>query len=112
MTRKLLYNTLKQQSTLLINHYNTVCQILLCFSNFLNSYSKAFNKKYNRKGALFMNYLKRNIVRKDADFSNYIWYIHKNAVHHQLSQSIGEWPFDSYASMLSEAPTSLLRKEV
>src|SRR6478752_3964252 len=70
------------------------------FSNFLNSYSKAFNKKYNRKGALFMNYLKRNIVRKDADFSNYIWYIHKNAVHHQLSQSIGEWPFDSYASML------------
>ena len=44
------------------------------FSNFLNSYSKAFNKVYKRKGALFMDYLKRSTVNKSSDFTSYIWY--------------------------------------
>jgi REP element-mobilizing transposase RayT len=82
------------------------------FSNFLNSYTKAFNKMHNRKGALFMDYLKRSIVNKDSDFTSYLWYIHKNAVHHQITKAIGKWPYDSYKSLLSEAPTSLLRKDV
>jgi len=82
------------------------------FSNFLNSYAKSFNKVYQRKGALFMDYLNRSAVNKDTDFTNYIWYIHKNAVHHQITKVIGDWPHDSYASLLSNAPTSLLRKEV
>ena len=82
------------------------------FSNFLNSYTKAFNKKYNRKGSLFMDYLKRSPVNQEADFTTYIWYIHKNPVHHGLAKTIGEWLFDSYASLLSQAPTALLRTEV
>ena len=82
------------------------------FSNFLNSYTKSFNKINNRKGALFMDYIKRSIVNKESDFTNYVWYIHKNPVHHQISKSIGDWSFDSYNSILSNAPTSLLRKEL
>lgn len=82
------------------------------FSNFLNSYTKAFNKMYQRKGALFMDYMKRSMVNHDADFTSYIWYIHKNAVHHKLASKPGEWRFDSYHSILSEAPTMLLRAEV
>ncbi len=82
------------------------------FSNFLNSYTKAFNKMYKRKGALFMDYLKRSKVNKESDFTAYVWYIHKNAVHHQLAETIGEWPFDSYRSLLSDAPTNLLRNDV
>ena len=82
------------------------------FSNFLNSYTKAFNKMYHRKGALFMDYLKRSQANEDSDFTAYIWYIHKNAVHHQLVQAVGEWQYDSYRSLLSDAPTSLLRNEV
>ncbi|MDQ2720653.1 MAG: hypothetical protein M3Z26_12970 [Bacteroidota bacterium] len=82
------------------------------FSNFLNSYTKAFNKMYNRKGALFMDYIKRSSVNAETDFTSYIWYIHKNAVHHRLAKEIGEWEFDSYASILSDAPTSLLREQV
>ena len=34
-------------------------------SNMLNSYAKAFNKKNNRKGALFMDYLRRVQVAAD-----------------------------------------------
>jgi REP element-mobilizing transposase RayT len=82
------------------------------FSNFLNGYTKAFNKMYKRKGALFMDYLKRSKVDKENDFTAYVWYIHKNAVHHQLAKTVGEWQYDSYRSILSEAPTNLLRNEI
>lgn len=82
------------------------------FSNFLNSYTKAINKRYNRKGALFIDYLKRSKVNVQSDFTSYIWYIHKNAVHHQITKAIGQWQYDSYASILSEAPTALLRTEI
>jgi len=57
------------------------------FSNFLNSYTKAFNKVNKRKGALFMGYLKRSRVNESSDFTSHIWYMHKNAVHHQLVKS-------------------------
>ena len=82
------------------------------FSNFLNSYTKAFNKVNKRKGALFMDYLKRSKVNESSDFTSFIWYVHKNAVHHQLVKSVGDWKYDSYHSLISDAPTSLLRKDV
>jgi hypothetical protein len=82
------------------------------FSNFLNSYTKAFNKINKRKGALFMDYLKRSIVSLPEDFINFVWYIHKNAVHHRLTKAVGEWQYDSYRSLVSELPTALLRDEV
>ena len=59
-----------------------------------------------------MDYLKRSKAENDSDFTSYVWYIHKNAVHHQLTKTIGAWEFDSYKSILSDAPTSLLRDEV
>jgi len=82
------------------------------FSNCLNSYTKAFNKMHKRKGSLFMDYIRRSKVENDSDFTSFVWYIHKNAVHHKLTKSIGEWKFDSYNSILSSAPTDLLRADV
>ena len=82
------------------------------FSNLLNSYTKSFNKRENRKGALFMDYMKRSIVNTDSDFTSFLWYVHKNAVHHGLTKNVGDWKYDSYQSLLSNAPTNLLRQEV
>jgi len=82
------------------------------FSNFLNGYTKAYNKMYERKGALFLDFLKRNKANNDADFSAFVFYVHKNAVHHGYTKHIGDWQFDSYPSLLSNAPTSLLRNEL
>ena len=82
------------------------------FSNLLNSYTKAFNKVNKRKGALFMDYLKRSVVNTDQDFTSYIFYIHKNAVHHSLANKIGFWKFDGYKTMVSNSSTLLLRGEV
>jgi putative transposase len=82
------------------------------FSNWLNGYTKAFNKMFNRKGALFIDYLKRSVVEKDSDFTSFIFYVHKNAVHHNICIKIGEWKYDGYQSLLSEKPTLLLRNTV
>jgi len=86
--------------------------IMQQFSNWLNGYTKAFNKMYNRKGSLFIDYLKRSCVEKESDFTSFIFYIHKNAVHHGLCRKIGEWNYDSYRSLLSEKSTLLQREEV
>ena len=82
------------------------------FSNFLNGYTKAYNKMYARKGALFLDYLKRSKVNVGSDFAAFIFYIHKNAVHHGYTKSIGDWRFDSYRSILSESQSNLCRQEV
>ncbi|CAN5320499.1 hypothetical protein BH20BAC1_BH20BAC1_26920 [soil metagenome] len=82
------------------------------FSNWLNGYCKAFNKMYNRKGGLFIDYLKRNEAETDADITSFIFYIHKNAVHHGLTKRIGEWAYDSYQPIISEKQTSLSRDEI
>lgn len=82
------------------------------FSNWLNGYTKAFNRMYDRKGSLFIDYLKRSEAKQDSSITSFIFYIHKNAVHHGLALKIGEWPFDSYNSLLSNKPTALKRNEV
>lgn len=86
--------------------------IMQQFSNMLNSYAKAFNKKNNRKGALFMDYLRRVEVLSDAQYSTTVFYIHKNAVHHGYCKTISGWPWSSYNSLLSNAPTNLMRQQV
>lgn len=46
--------------------------IMQQFSNLLNAYAKAYNKKYNRKGALFMDFTKRfEITSKSSKTSIY-----------------------------------------
>lgn len=82
------------------------------YSNWLNGYTKAFNKMYNRKGALFMDYLRRSHALSDRDFCNFIFYVHKNAVHHGLTKTIGDWKWDSYNSIISHLPTQLQREDI
>ena len=82
------------------------------FSNMLNSYAKSFNKRFNRKGALFMDYLKRVEIKDDGQFTSTVFYVHKNAVHHGLCKNIADWKWCSYNAMLTEAPTQLSRQAV
>ena len=82
------------------------------FSNLLNSYAKSFNKKNNRKGALFMDYLRRAEVSTDGQYSATVFYIHKNAVHHGYCKLIPDWLWSSYNSILSNVATKLERQKV
>lgn len=82
------------------------------FGNLLNSYTKSFNRRNNRKGGLFMDNMRRVEILDDSHFASEIFYIHKNAVHHQYVTSIDEWRWSSYKSILSKLSTMLLRDEV
>lgn len=97
----------KEYSPLLLPEF-----VMERFSNWLNSYTKSFNRVYSRKGGLFIDYMRRVAINDDQQFRNTIFYIHKNAVHHEYCNNIEEWPWTSYHEILSGNPTPLLRQQV
>lgn len=86
--------------------------IMQQLSNLLNAYAKAYNKKYDRKGALWIDYTKRFQINSDRYLTSVINYIHQNPVKHGFTGKIDDWIFSSYQSMLSPQPTLLSRSEV
>jgi putative transposase len=82
------------------------------FSNLFNSYAKAYNLMYSRKGSLFSRPFKRKIVETDAYFGKLIHYIHANPLHHGFTSHINDWNFSSYQALISSGKTHLKRKEV
>lgn len=65
------------------------------FGNLLNSYAKAFNKKYNRKGALFLNAIKRKKISNEKYLLKVLHYIHNNSVNHGFVNKIDQWNHSS-----------------
>jgi putative transposase len=82
------------------------------FSNWLNSYTKSFNKVYNRKGSLFIDYMRRIEIVKETQFRSTIFYIHKNPVHHGYCKSIEEWPWSSYKEYIYNKPKIISPQEI
>jgi len=82
------------------------------FSNLFNAYTKAFNKSYNRHGALFERPFQRKEISYDNYFQNVICYIHNNPVLHRICEHPLEYPWSSYTTCLSGKPTKLRRTEV
>ncbi len=82
------------------------------FSNFFNAYAKAYNKLYHRKGALFIDYLRRKPVENNAYFQNAVLYQHFNAVRHGFSPSPVDYRFSSFPAYLSQQPSLLERNTV
>ena len=86
--------------------------LLTTFGNFFNSYSKSYNKKYERHGRLFVQPFKRKSVEDDDYFIVLVNYIHRNPLHHGLVKHYGLWKYSSYSAYLIESPSQLSRKEV
>lgn len=82
------------------------------FKNFLISYAKSFNRKYNRKGSLFLDNINRKPVTNKAYYNRLITYIHQNPVHHGFVEDPADWPFSSFRIMLSRISTRLERQRV
>ncbi len=103
---------------LLSNHFHLVCEIIeepeivsQSFSNFFNSYAKAFNKEQNRTGSLFDKHFKRIALDKEIYLKQLIIYIHLNPFLH-FKQDYSQYKFSSYSSILSTKRTNLPRKEI
>ena len=87
--------------------------LMKSFGNFLNSYAKAFNKKYNRKGALFLNVIKRKKISDEKYLLKVLHYIHNNPVNHGFVNKIDEWKYSSYMSyLIPEKESKLDRIEI
>jgi REP element-mobilizing transposase RayT len=71
------------------------------FSNLCNSYTKSYNKVFGRKGALFIDFMKRSEVPSETYFCNLINYIHFNAVHHRFCKTPLDWKWSSLHAFLS-----------
>lgn len=82
------------------------------FSNLFSSYTQAFNKKYQRKGSLFIKNFKRKEVGSEDYFTKLIHYIHSNPVHHGFAKNVDEWKYSSYHSFFSDKDTLLKRADV
>ncbi|RED96965.1 hypothetical protein [Marinoscillum furvescens] len=82
------------------------------FSNCFNSYAKAFNKMYNRRGSLFLSNFKHKEIINPNHLSVIVTYIHRNPVHHGFRNRLGDWPHSSYDAMFGTKTTRLKRHEV
>jgi putative transposase len=65
-------------------------------SNTLNSYSRYFNIKHNRKGPLWEGRFKKILVKSDEQLLHLTRYIHLNPVTACLVNKPEDWPASSY----------------
>lgn len=87
-------------------------QIHQYFSNLFNAYSKAFNKRYNRHGALFERPFKRKLIDNFGYYKTLVTYIHQNPVQHGFCEMAVEYPWSSYLSCISTKNTKIERQKV
>jgi hypothetical protein len=82
------------------------------FSNLFNAYTKAFNKAYDRTGALFQRPFGRVRVTTHGQLCRLIAYIHRNPQKHGFVDDYRDWPHTSYHTLLLSGETRLERDEV
>lgn len=101
--------TLEAHPKYKLNFHKLVMQEI---SNLLNAYAKAYNIKYNRKGALWIDFTKRFKVDSESYLTSIINYIHQNPVKHGFIGSAEDWHFSSFNAIVSEKSTLLKREDV
>jgi putative transposase len=82
------------------------------FRRFFMAYAKAINKQEGRTGSLFQKNFKRLVVDSNVYSSNLIRYIHANPQLHGIWDDYKEWPYSSFASLLSDGTSKLQRTDV
>ncbi|TQE92808.1 MAG: hypothetical protein FKY71_19065 [Spiribacter salinus] len=82
------------------------------FANLFSGYAKAINKAYERTGSLFERGFHRIPVDTDRYFQRLVCYIHQNPARHGFVADFRTWPYSSYATLQSHAPTHLEREFV
>jgi putative transposase len=82
------------------------------FSNLSSTYTKAFNKAYQRTGSLFEKPFKRKLVDSDRYFVALVVYIHSNPKKHNFVDDLTDWLYSSYQAILSDKPSRIQRAGV
>jgi REP element-mobilizing transposase RayT len=82
------------------------------FAHFHNSYAKAFNQMFKRRGSLFQVKPKAKIIKSDTLFLIALRYVHRNPLKHRLVNVIDEWPYSSYFSYLQDDDAHFVKTEL
>ncbi len=103
---------------LMDNHFHLVIRlneeekiVTQAFSNFFNSYVKAFNKEIDRTGSLFEKHFKRIRLNDDDYLKQLIVYVHLNPKHH-LDLKFQDYKYSSYQVFISNKETKIEKEEV
>jgi putative transposase len=75
--------------------------VSIFMSNVLNSYSRYFNIKHNRKGPLWESSFKKVLVESDAQLLHLTRYIHLNPVTAHIVDKPKNWKWSSYEEYIS-----------
>ena len=81
-------------------------------SNLLNSYSKAYNKMYGRKGALFIDYIKREKIDDVELLKNVFRKIHQIPTENFSNIAFEELKYSSYRSYIDDQKFSKINREL
>jgi len=81
-------------------------------ANLFSKYTKNFNSWNERTGKLFEQPFKRKHVNDENYLNHLVCYIHRNPIHHGVSNSFKRSPFSSYKIFLSDSCTLLEKDEV
>ena len=76
-----------------------------------NSYSKAYNKRYDHSGTLFQGPYQAIHVDNQRYLLHLCRYIHANPVVHGLVDDVGDWPYSNYAEWVGERPGTFLDRK-
>lgn len=82
------------------------------FQHLFSAYSKWFNRRHKRTGAVFENTFERKLVNHQKYFQNMVLYIHQNPIKHGFVEHILDYPWTSYRTVLSDKLTNLKREAV
>jgi putative transposase len=82
------------------------------FANLFSTYTKAFNKAYERTGSLFEKPFRRRRIDSDRYFTALVVYIHRNPQKHGSVDDFRHWPYSSYQAVLSNQETRIQRAAV
>jgi len=76
-----------------------------------NSYSKAYNKRYDHSGTLFEGPYKVIQVDKTNYLLHLCRYIHANPVKDRLVDGLEDWPYSNYLEWVGARPGTLVDRE-
>lgn len=82
------------------------------FGHLFNSYTKYFNKKYERSGVLYDGRFKRIEVDSEEYLTQLICYIHRNPIHHGITAEYTSYHYSSYNEILSREKSFINKPKV
>ncbi len=102
---------------LLPNHYHFLirqdedARASLLPQRVFNSYSKAYNRRYDHSGTLFEGHYKVKPVESETQLLNLCRYIHANPVLHGVVERLEAWPYSNYPEWIGTRDGTLVDRD-